>query len=514
MPKPAISLSEQKRIRARRKHAILTSRLIQLERNLKAMAGGGPYIEDRLSRFPSESDRSWDGSSDGAIKPRKDRAFLINYAGRICSKIIQHVFSQGISRDGIGEEFSMDATKTKHTIDALMKDAGRYFIAGQWCWLQIDRGSPGLDPATGKPRIRSMAEREQAGDRIFWSLWRPNEVVDWRFDNNGNLKWLITQETLYDNDNIDLEATTRVVRSIYEGSAGERLIMKPGTANDVETVEPISHSAGQPPFVLIGTPSTDPHWYDDIERIQASMLNLESAHHEALIQAHFPQIVIPSSLIKEIMALSGRTFEESLEMVRGIDYPIFEPTDANGLTRFIMPPHSEMKSIPEELDRRRRELFEIVGQAMRSSGESKQVESAQAKAWDHKDVEASLADHAEVLEDAERKAIQISKRMDTAFSEYTPQYPRSFDLPELENDWKIVMEMENSGNLPDTVKKQIARTKVEILDRIYHFAPELKQQAIDEIEDMEFEDIIAMTAPFDRSQEEPDPNADDEEDQP
>jgi hypothetical protein len=42
----------------------------------------------------------------------------------------------------------------------------------------------------------------------------------------------------------------------------------------------------------------------DVERIQAALLNLESAHNENLIKAVFPQLVIPEGIIEKIMELS------------------------------------------------------------------------------------------------------------------------------------------------------------------------------------------------------------------
>lgn len=483
-------------LRTTRVHKILSDRLTQLQRNLLALAGGGPYIEERLTKFPSESTLSWTGTSDGTIKSRKDRAFLINYAARVAHKITQYVFSQGIEREGIDDVFAKDTTKTGLTIDAFMKTVSESVTAGQWSWIGIDRGTPELDPATGRAATRSIAARKQAGDRIFWTHWRADEVVDWCFNSDGSLKWLITQVDVYENDDFTAEPVTRRIRTIWEAGKGTRLIMKPESNTEIEREEEFTISASVVPFVLIGIPSTAPHWFDDVERIQASMLNLESAHHESLIKAVFPQLVIPSSLVQTIMSLSDRTFDEALEMVRGIEFPMMEPTADKDITRFIMPNASDIQAIPAELTRRRTELFEIVGQALRQQ-DSKQVQSADAKAWDHRDIEATLADNADVLEDGEAKAVAISKKLDTSFGAYAPSYPRAFDLPDIESDWKILTEMENTSNLPESVLRAIAKVKIMVLDRVYHLDDKTKDAALKEVDEMDFEDLRAMTtAPF------------------
>src|SRR3990167_9708787 len=118
----AICMAITSDVRATRKHKILEKRGAQLGYNLLAWQGGGDYIGARLTRFPCESDTSWNGSmvpgkpskwsadwyrqgGDG-VQGRRDRAFLINYAGRIVNKINQYVFGTDITRTEIDERFA------------------------------------------------------------------------------------------------------------------------------------------------------------------------------------------------------------------------------------------------------------------------------------------------------------------------------------------------------------------------------------------------------------------------
>lgn len=156
-----------------------------------------------------------------------------------------------------------------------------------------------------------------------------------------------------------------------------------------------------------------------------------------------------------------------------------------------MPAASDLQAIPVELGRRRTELFEVVGQALRAQ-DSKQVQSADAKAWDNRDIEATLADNAAMLEEAEAKAVELSVALDSGFKVYSPSYPRKFNLPDLEGDWKILTEMENTSNLPDVVLREIAKVKVEVLDRIFHLGADKKKAALKAIDEMDFEDLRAM----------------------
>ena len=155
-------MAGKKDIRASRRHRILDARASQLSRNLLVKDGGRPYIDDRLSRFPCESTLSWNGDGD-KVPSRPDRAFLINYASRIVTKIGQYVFGQDVIREGIDEAFEDDTTRTGRSVNEFMQDVDANYTAGQWAWIGIDRGTPGIDPETGRPYARSVAEREAAG---------------------------------------------------------------------------------------------------------------------------------------------------------------------------------------------------------------------------------------------------------------------------------------------------------------------------------------------------------------
>ena len=128
-------------VRGSRMHKILSARQTQILRNIQAEAGGGDYINARLSRFPSESDLSWKGNGD--VMSRKDRSFCINYAGRVVKKVVQYVFGQGVGREGVDPDFQTDATKTGTTISQAMRDLSKVYLSSGWAWIGIDRGTPG-----------------------------------------------------------------------------------------------------------------------------------------------------------------------------------------------------------------------------------------------------------------------------------------------------------------------------------------------------------------------------------
>lgn len=138
-----------------RRHAILDERADQLRHNIMAVAGGHPYIAARLWRAPNESDLSWSGTSHLTLNPgvtgRVNRAVCIHDAGRVAGKINQYLFAEDVSRAGIDEDWARDVTGTGVSVHDFWEDVSTQVTAAGWCWVQIDRDAPAIDPATGRP---------------------------------------------------------------------------------------------------------------------------------------------------------------------------------------------------------------------------------------------------------------------------------------------------------------------------------------------------------------------------
>jgi hypothetical protein len=251
-----------------RKHRQYAARINQLKYNLLAVAGGRPYIDARLQRAPNESDISWVGSSTDQVPGRKQRAFLINDAGRVAAKIEQYLFAQPVTRAGIDEEFANDVTTTGATIQSFWRDVCTFYTGGQWAWLQADRGAPMMNPETGKPMARTLAQRDAAGDRVYWSMWSSADVVDWCFDSSGRLIWLLCEDTQYENADPFAAPQEKPVRVLWRRGSGSAGATWAHYVEDEKgkliTLRQGQISIPEIPIELIGTPSSTPWWFDDV----------------------------------------------------------------------------------------------------------------------------------------------------------------------------------------------------------------------------------------------------------
>ncbi len=461
--------------RLSRTHIILADRLDQIKLNLAAVAGGRPYIDERLSRLPFESDTSWNGV--GKEGGRSARAFLINYAGRIATKINQYVFATEVKRTGADPGFLADTTRTGLSITETMRRASEIVTAARWGWISVDRNSLPRD-AAGNPVERSVAAKEASGDRVFWSVWEPGEVVDWHFDVTGKLLWVITEQYVYDNSDLLAPAVNKPVRTIWQQGGGVRLWLNPENREKIDLEETFTSSLPEVGFVPIGTPSISPWWFDDVEGIQAAILNLESVHNENLYQTAFPQLILPDSMLQTIMGDLKISGDEALEKVRGLKYPILEPLEANGITRYLMP-SAGMEKIPDNILRLVKELFETVGMALKIP--SSQIQSAESKAFDHLDTEAVLKERATLLEEAETKAVILSKKLDPTFKAYTPTYCRSFNVQSVAEEIAALIQFD-AMKLPFEAQKELMRAAVEVFARTAKIPADRKAKILASIE--------------------------------
>lgn len=464
-----------------RKHPVFAHRGESIRMNQLVLDGGRPYIYARLERFPYEPSASWDGNSSTGAKGRKDRAFLTNYAARVARKFNQYVFSEAVKRPGINPDFEADATKTRQTIQQFMESVSSQLTATRWCWIGIDRAAASVDEQTGTVRPQSVAQKEARGDRVFWTLWRADEVVDWCFDSAGRLLWLITTETLLESKNPFAEPVSQKIRTLWvQGGTGRRYFIDPNDGEKVSRIADFTYSSHEIPFVPCGTISATPWWFDEAEMIQASLLNLENVHNENLFQMVYPQAVYPADIARDASGNSDGTSNVG-DMIRrvGLHYPIFESMETKGVSRYITPDPTGLKSIPDEIQRRKREFFDIVGMAL-ATPESRQVASAEAKQWDHLDVEAVLAERASLLEAIERKAVALSVLLDSTFEVYEPAYSREFDVSDVASDFQALIQVANVVTTPEAVR-EVQFAGVHLLSKITPIPSDRLQRITDEI---------------------------------
>lgn len=471
----------QQDILANRIHPALNARKADLERNLLCIGGGSPYISERLSKFPCETSLEF--------KSRKSKAYLTNYAARSVHKINQHVFQRQPERVGIDEGFFADVSKTadQTTLQELIVEASTYLSVAGWCWARVDR-SPALVDADGLPIDQSLADKEARGDRPYISLYSPLAVIDWSFsDKTGKLEWLLTEEVSVNRPNPFSSYQQQHTRTLWLPRVAKTYLIETQEVTGERSSTLISsteYDYNGVPFVLLGKPTASPIIFDDIEKIQASLLNIESSHSYSIWRSHYNTMVLPEGVIRDMTEAYEIDYAQAAGLIISEGRAIVENVDDKGITRFVAPEAASAETRRAEVDAMKAAMFEVFGLYMRRSGA--QVESAEAKAWDYKDVSAFMKERAEILQRFEEKLVKLCMEIDPLFKEYTPVYSKDFDLVDSQVAMNNVILALQLG-LPESSEKYLKAVAVDIVEGEsgQKLTPTQKRELMEDIETQE-----------------------------
>lgn len=459
---------------AYRKHPHLVARETQICINSLGLEGGRPYVNARLSRYAGENEIDWIGGKrpDGSSSTgRLQQTHSFPYLGRIAGKINQHVFQTAPVREDADEAVTKDITRDGKTVNDLMRQVSDHLFATAWCWI-------GIDAPARKDDGTQYTQKEKEDNKIrpYWQFYSPLSVLDWYFDDQGELMWIKTQRIEYDDSNPATLPEPKHVISLWEmGKVTEYTIVErkdgrysSGKRVTITTDEiPLTKSNGQPldviPFVLCGETSAKPIKFDDLESINRTIMDLGSVDRANYFNTVYPQLILPASVMNRAMQDGyARSVTDVARLLLGFKYPILLDKD-DPTPQYLMPDASTIGSIATRIDGLKRDMFEVVGMALEQG--SRQVASAEAKAWDFLDVAAVMSEMAELLEAIETKAVDITKRWDDGFQEWTPKYNRDFDIGDFYQEIQAIV-MAGNMNVPTEVSKEIVKKLVDRLDRI------------------------------------------------
>ena len=437
-------------------------------------------------------------SSDTGTVGRKARAALVNDAGRVVGKITQYLFKERADRPGFDEEWARNVDGDGSGIDAFWVDLSETLTASQWLWVQVDRAAA-LKDEFGVVRQRTLLEKKRDRDVVRWSVWPSTSVPDWHLGENGSLDWILTEDTRYDNTDPMAEPDEYTVRTLWRKVEGHVEITQYRLSSDgVEKLigdTIIMTDMADLPFVLVGLPSSEPWWFDDVETLQAQLLNLDSLHVESLVKTVFPQLVIARSsldslemkLVEQNAEIAGTKIMQLVrELIRGLDTPMVEGAEESGITRFIQPNNADQKTLPEEIQRKRQLLFDMVGLSL-FNRETRQIQTAESKQFDQLDTESTLKHRAQVLQEAEERLVAMSQAVDPMFKLYAPAWPTSFDVVDAQSDAAAITLIANMPDVTPSMRKMVLLAAVRVLVALSGYDKELLAQAQDEIDKIDFD---------------------------
>ena len=457
----------------RRKHPVYIARMVQIMRNRLAVDGGRPYIDARLHRAPNETDVSWYGSVEDGIVGRKDRACLVNDAGRIASKINQYLFKTKAQRDGADEKFISNVTGEGMSVDDFMDSVSTALTTAGWCWLQVDRAPQKLDKSGNLISYTIETAKENP---VMWRLWEALDVTDWNIDDNGEIRWLVTRSFKRIDGNPDADPKDTEIYTLYHrDDDGNVYVTERSTKKVPELVlrdRQVVPGLDRIPFVLVGRVSARPWWFDDVENIQCQILNLDSLHNETLTDGVYPQLVVPRSILQSLdveLKLEKTHGKDRIklqrELIKGRNSPLYEDGEEKGVTRYIQPNAGDLAQIVNEANRKRGLLFDMSGLALFNK-ETRQIQTAESKQFDQLDTSSTLGNRALILQHAEQKLVDLSARFDSTFSTWKPVYPTKFDVVDVQALSDSLGTVSNLPDVPPAMRKIVLKAALRIVREI------------------------------------------------
>jgi len=406
-----------------RKNQTLEEREYQLYINRLAYHGGKPYIDERLSRFPAESDIDWGGGkrNDGSsVTGRKDKAYVVPYLERIVDKINQYVFGVEPTRTNIDEEIEQDITSQGKSINELMSEVSSLLTVNGWCWIGVDAPELPIDTQV------SQVEKSQLKIRPYAQVYNADQVVDWYVTPNGKIQWLITESNEYVAFSPLEKPYNQIVRRLWEPGQVTKIIVNDTGEDFVVEVIELSYKDAVP-FVLVGTPSKEPHMFDSLESINRAILDLSSANFANYYNCVYPQMYLPASVLDMVMSTYSVTAETATTMIKGFSYPILL-SETDQTPGYLMPDANSIGTMRTEMDALKNELFESTGMLLRKEGNA--VESAEAKAFDNLDLNMLIRARSKKLEDAETKMSILINGWDSSIPVYEVEYNKEMNSAE------------------------------------------------------------------------------------
>jgi len=474
------------KIVATREHQIYSERKGQLKINLLGMKGGRPYVNERLSRFSGESTSDWKGSErkDGSkINGRLEQSHCIPYLGRIVEKINQHVLGERPTREGAQAEVVDDITLDGESLNQFMRRANSLITSCGWCWI-------GLDVQAVPAGTVSQAVKEAEKLRPYWTLYNALEVVDWKIDSKGGIRWLITEGFIYKSSSPFVKAQRSMVRRLWEPGKVTNFVFKPDSKTEILSFEeiPLEISPGVAldlvPFVLKGEISGQPHQFDNLESVNRTIMDLESCNRSNFFNCVFPQPFVPATVLEMVKQQFEVNAEEAVSMIFGQGYPILlNPDDKE--PGYMMPDASATGTMRTEIDSLKAAMFEVVGLMMQQN--TRQVASAEAKAWDFLDVSQVMRERAELLEECEARAVAIMTTWDPTITPWEPKYNRNFDVGNFEQEIKSITEA-LMVSMPDELNRFL-------LGKLYERSKKIGTTALTEEQEKAISNAIQIFAP-------------------
>jgi len=300
----------------------------------------------------------------------------------------------------------------------------------------------------------SRYEEVSRGIRPYAVALMPQNIVDWSVGANNRYEWVLV-ETSWMVSSVALEKPyVHTRRTYYDAEVWQ--VYDKDQRGKWELIESGQHPCGEVPVARITTsdfdfnPETPESWFYDLADMNREIYNLDSIDVENFQNQTHGQLILPADAEMNADA-QGRRASASEAWT--------ETPEENGISRYIQTTGIEHTSVKDKVSDRREEMFRLAGLYHRV--QTRQVETADAKKWDHEEMNQFLAAFAETAEATEKEIVRIAglwRGIKNATVDVT--YKKDYSISDLESMVAAVLDLNTIGFASETGRK-------EALKRIY-----------------------------------------------
>lgn len=436
------------------------------ERSRAAYSGGANYIQQALIQHVSEVDPEY--------QERLKRAYYFNYPRKIARIITQYILSVDPVRCNADllllEDFSGNAMR----VNEIMRQFSTLLNVYGSAWMLVEM-----------PAFAGTVDAErQLQEHLhpYAVALSPLDVVDWSQAADGTLQWVLIEENHFNNSNVFAEPQTARRRrlwtrnnwQLFEESAGEVKLIASGK-HDLGCV-PAIHAREADGFGM-----NCGHWFEDVVRISDAILNNESEAQMNIIKQMFGLLVISENFARGNRPArrdsSSGDCKFSHTLARSA--AIWESSEESGISRYIAPNGAETATIRAENKHLKSELFDVVGLTV--IRETREMQSAESKAWDHRQICQFLLNRVDLLEQTELAAWKLMNKYDPAVTVPQVAYNRDFAIIDLKESIAGLLEL-NNIEAGSSYRREIARSAVNLLNNCRKIDQQTMQHIYDEID--------------------------------
>jgi hypothetical protein len=437
--------------------------------------GGREWFKGNIFRYIKEGDNEF---SD-----RVDRCYRFNHSREVVDLINKYLFKQNISRSTDAPECVVEFWKRATKSGLNIKDFARQISKKT---SMVGRVGIVVDTTAPKDSILSKAEAKAAGVRTYAYIVGPEQLLDYSFDQDGALNWVLIREAVRDDKDPFTSSGAETDRFRLWTKTDWRLFeeQQQGRKKVVVEVDNGKHNLGTVPVILADNVVTDeeyesPALIDDIAYLDRAVANYLS-NLDAIIQDQtFSQLAMPAQNV-----LPGEdNYTKLVEM--GTKRVFLYDGEGGSQPFYLSPDVKQAELIVTVVNKIIGEIYHTVGLAGERTKQDNAVgidnSSGVAKAYDFERVNALLAAKADSLETIENKLTRLVALWggeEDAIKDDLVSYPDNFDTRGLYDEFDISARL-MLIEAPDSIRQEQMKM---VLDKLFpQLAADLRKKMEDEL---------------------------------